>query len=262
MTNNSNAWPDDETLLAFADGLLPEEEALRVARHLETDVAARRTVAMYRRTGELAAQAFDDALHVRTSPALVDMLLNSTSPRAAGGRVVPLRHVLDDARRVAIPLAASMALVVAGALAWSLRDRSPSSATHEIALGEIGAGSPLADLLETKTAGSSLTTGRQEITVIVTFRDRLQRPCREFEAVPHGGKDLTMAIACRNDRGRWAVEGAAHVAEPADGQSSGSFSPAGGNATPALDGILKVLGATPAVTPDEEAALLASGWKK
>ena len=273
MNGNTVAgWPDDETLLSFADGKLDAEKAARIAEYLETDAEARRTVALYRRTGELAAQAFDDAMHMQTSPALVDMLLGRTEMRGDSGRILPFRqraaNVLAMPPRVSLPLAASIALVVGGLVAFSmLRDRSAPMGSTEIALGSIENGSTLANLLESKMTGSSVTlpagrtAGHREVTVVVTFRDRLQRPCREFEAVPQGANDLTIAVACRGATGGWTIEGAAHVPEATESAPPGGFSPAGSKAAMALESVLKMLGATPAMTPDEEAALLASRWK-
>jgi hypothetical protein len=106
------------------------------------------------------------------------------------------------------------------------------------------------------------TVGAQkDVTLILTFRDRLQRPCREFESAPHGGNSLDVAVACRNADGGWTIEGAAHIAATTE-SAPPNFSPAGGNAAMALESVLKVLGATPAISPDDEAVLISSGWKK
>jgi hypothetical protein len=267
-------WPDDEMLLAFADGRLDAGDAARVARHLATDVDARRTVAMYRRTGELATRAFDEAMHVQASPALMGLLSGGTDGENGSTRVVPLRQRPMSAARVSLerhilPLAASIVLIVGGLFAFSM-SRSAPPGPSGIALGAVERGSALERLLETKATGGSehFSVGavgvRKDVTLILTFRDRLQRPCREFEAVPHGTNDLDVAVACRDADGGWTIEGAAHVAATAD-RPAPDFSPAGGKAAMALESVLKVLGvlgATPAISPGEEAVLISSGWKK
>jgi anti-sigma factor RsiW len=263
-------WPDDETLLAFADGRLDAESAARVTRHLETDVDARRTVAMYRRTGELAKRAFDEALHVQASPQLMRMLSEDGDAESGRSRVMPLRRRPTHARvprewRL-LPLAASIVLIVGGLFALLMFRSVPPEATG-IALGAVERGSALERLLETKATGVSETLSvgtagaRKEVTLILTFRDRLQRPCREFEAGPHGTNNLDVAVACRNADGGWTIEGAAHVATTTE-SAPPDFSPAGGNAAMALESVLKVLGATPALSPGEEAVLISSGWKQ
>jgi hypothetical protein len=121
--------------------------------------------------------------------------------------------------------------------------------------------------LKTKATGVSETVpvgtvgAQKDVTLILTFRDRLQRPCREFESAPHGGNSLDVAVACRNADGGWTIEGAAHIAATTE-SAPPNFSPAGGNAAMALESVLKVLGATPAITPDEETLLISAGWKK
>jgi anti-sigma factor RsiW len=271
MSGNSTAgWPDDETLLAFADGRLDAENAARVARHLETNIEARRTVVMYRRTGELATRAFDEAMHVQASPALMSMLSRETDIETGNRSVVPLRQRSRSApvspEWRLMPLAASIVLIVGGLFALLMFRSVPPEATS-IALGAVERGSALERLLETKATGVSETVpvgtvgAQKDVTLILTFRDRLQRPCREFESAPHGGNSLDVAVACRNADGGWTIEGAAHIAATTE-SAPPNFSPAGGNAAMALESVLKVLGATPAITPDEETLLISAGWKK
>jgi hypothetical protein len=165
-----------------------------------------------------------------------------------------------------LPLAASIVLIAGGLFAFLMFRSVPSEPTG-IALGAVERGGALERLLETKATGVSelfsIGTGgaQKDVTLILTFRDRWQRPCREFEAASHGTNNLDVAIACRNADGGWTIEGAAHVAAKTE-NAPPDFSPAGGGVAMALESVLKTLGATPAILPGEEAALISSGWKK
>lgn len=263
MSGNSPVdWPDDETLLAFADGRLDAESAARVVEHLETHVHARRTVAMYQHTGELAKRAFDEAMHVPASPALIGMLSEEAD---AAVLLRPTKAKFALGWRV-VGLAASVVLIIGGLFAFSMfRFTQPQPVA--IALGGVERDSALERLLETKATGVSEALpvaalgAQKDVTLILTFRDRQQRPCREFESAPRGTSNLDVAVACRNVDGGWTIEGAARVTATTE-KAPPDFRPAGGNGVLALESVLKVLGASAAISPDDEAALISSGWKK
>lgn len=271
---NSRNWPDDETLMAFADGMLDASETERVARHIEKDEDARRFVERLIASADLAKVAFDDALSVPESDRqLAQLIMRSAGSKASTDdrNVVPLRPRAERTRlglRFAAPLAASIALLV-GSLAgfeYGRRVAETSGAPAiAVSVGPVDKGNPVADLLERKPSGERLSiAGRTEketrdLMVIATFRDATRRVCREFEslAVDDTVAPSTMAVACRENDG-WRVVGAVQTAM----RPGQDFNPAGGSDVSPIDGILKAIGAQSALSQADEDAFLRGGWQE
>ncbi len=97
---------DENTLVAYVDGELDAASAREVEQALEASPVARNTVAKLRASAALVRAAFADALHEPPPPGLVAML------RAATPRRRPRSYWL--------PIAASIALLIGGAVAGAL----------------------------------------------------------------------------------------------------------------------------------------------
>jgi len=257
----------DEVLMAYADGALPPAEAARVATSLETDIDARAAVEEFRRTAALSRAAFADVL-VEPVPAPIVRAVLTSGTRTAG--------VTDLARhrqsrlphwRTALPLAASLALVIGLAAVLFLRSVPSSAPAQIIALGPVEPEAPLAAVLEKHPGGTPfLLTGREgqtadRLMAVATFRDRKARICREVELLDKSMQPHTAAVACRDPaRGTWSVEGVARIATTAPSGGS-DFVPSGAEEKDALDGLLTILGATRALPAEEEQRLMRQGWK-
>lgn len=245
--------------MAFADGALDEPGRTAVARHIEADPDARRIVESYRRTAALARRAFDEAYTAEPPKALVDAILGRSVPTPAQApapdNVITFRRFEWKTGQVALPIAASIALVV-GIGAGLLLGR-PSDTAADVALGPQPEGSVLAEVLERAPTGER----RDRLVVMASFRDRLDRPCREIEVVAETGAGLpeVAAVACRQRDGTWIVEGAARLAHQATSPDQG-FVPSGARESDALGSLLTLLGAKPVLTPVEERVLIDRGW--
>ena len=261
--------PTDEELMGYADGVLDAESRARIEAYLETDAEARDLVASFRRTAALARDAYAQPLDETPPKALVDAILSGTGKAqdAAGAatastgsaKVVGLHARRRPARLLEsfrLPIAASLALLV-GMGGGYLLSRGVSTGTSELALGAVAPSGPLADALEHRPSGS--TTGR--ISIVGTFRDKNDRPCREIEvfsgATPP--RPELAGVACRSRNGVWTVEGAVRiaVAPPAGTQ----FEPSGVPESDALSGLLDMLGAKPMLAPTDEKALIERRWR-
>jgi hypothetical protein len=265
-------WPDDETLMAFADGTLAAEEAQEVALFLSDNEDARRFVELLRSSGHLAQGAFDDALDQPQSDAkLADMILGSARATPAGtSKVVALptrRERTFPASRFALPMAAAIALIIGGIGGYEFGRRGTGveqSAGADVAVGPVARGTALATLLDEKPSGEPISVAggnARDLMVVASFRDAKGRVCREFEVlVPETGGPVTAGIACRDATGYWHVEGAAQLAKAPE-PSSEDFSPASGDDAAAIDGILKAIGAKPALSSADEDALLKRKWR-
>ena len=249
----------DEMLMAYADGALPDAEAASVASALEHDSEARAIVAEFRRTAERARAAYAEIMTEPVPDSLVRTVLGSEARAANVTDIAEARKPRTQVRRMALPLAASVALLI-GAAATLLRDLP---AAQSIALGPVPTATPLAELLETKASGTATgrTKGGEHLMVVATFRDRNARICREIEALDANMQPTLAGAACRDPAsGTWVVEGVARVASAPVSQS-GTFLPSGTDEKDALDGLLALLGAGKALTADEEQRLIAEGWR-
>jgi surface antigen len=220
MTDNSAPHMiSDEQLMRFVDGdLSPHEQStigLEAAR--DPDVAAR--IEAFRFTKEEFARAFAPALEV--TPSLEGKLRAVGLVRTPSG--ASLRFVGRSAaqpsrlRRQFMAMAAGVALLLAGAAGWLLRD----GLSRDYA-GLIAPPSLQWALDETRSGESAKLAGDVTIQVNSTFVSR--QFCREY-AVLHANGTEAPALACRGVDGSWRVEvredPSASVQRPADPKKYG-----------------------------------------
>lgn len=254
--------PTDETLMAYADDALDEGERAMIEQYLATDADARDLVAAFRRSRDLAARAFDEALTSPPPKHLVDLIMShpatpgSATPISAADNVVVLapRPRASPMATWALPMAASLAFAIGLGTGWLYRPTQPV----DVALGPLPARSELSQVLE----GARTGIRRNRHLVVATFRDKLDRPCRELELFPTTTADapLLAGIACREPNGTWIVEGAARL-RTAKANGNGAYVPSGAVEADALGSLLEMMGAKPALSADEERALIERGWK-
>jgi hypothetical protein len=257
--------PSDEILIAYVDGTLDARVRAETEAFLSTNEEARAFVDALRRSGALAAQAFDQPMREPPPPHLVQTIRNA---RDAGRRTSARRNDFGSSRmrRFALPLAASVAFVAAvGAAFWGGRMMSGDAAA-DFALGPVPVQSAVARMLETKASGQIVPVDGQpgrHFTVVATFRDRHDRPCREIEMLQGGAnaQPLLVGVACRRMEGGWTVEGAVRLAAAPPDAGPGGYVPAGNAEKDALEGLLAALGAQKALGAGDEQALIAKGWR-
>lgn len=234
----------EEQIAAAVDGSLEGPEAKEVRAAIESDPEARRYAEDIRRMNEVMREAF----HVPEDepvPAPIQAAVFGDQ-----SRVSVLRRAVERRATWITAIAAALALMVAGVLYTSTSDRP-----ELIALGETPADGPLHAALETLASGDASEAG---IRPMLTFRDRDGRPCREFELAAPAVARLTHGIACRTGAGGWNVE--AVLAAPDPSAVDAGYAPASGEPD-ALSAAIEALGAGIPLAPDEEASLIAGGWK-
>lgn len=259
--------PDDEKLMAYADGVLAPAERAEIAAYLETDAGARRAVEQFHESGRLARLALADAVCEPVPQRLIDAAMGAAS---RGENIVQLSRprpaTLFNQRGFTLAaLAACLALVIgAGGGAWFAQRPTPAAAF--LALGGVDPASPMGQALETQLSGAGLSLDggaeARRVAVLATFRDRANRVCREVELQKSGAERTPIAagVACRDAlAGTWAMVGAAQIAE-LDGDGNW-YAPSGADDSDALQGLLNALGAKAALTPDAERTLLESKWQ-
>jgi anti-sigma factor RsiW len=240
----------DETLMAYADGVLDAEEAREVERAMAADEAlaarvaaladARRAV----KAAHAAPEPVPEALLKR-----VQALAEADAARrsaVAAGTVVDLSARRRPAPLWKLPLAASVALAAGGLAGWFAAQQAGAPA----GIGIAGLDDPaiVRALGEAASGERVALPGGAELAAIATFRDGDGTLCREFEY----DRDRTgtiVAVACRGQDG-WDVRLA--VAAPA--AEDGGYAPASSLDT--LEAFLAATGAGAALSPEEERAAL------
>lgn len=267
----------DETLMAYADGALPADEARTVAALLAADPAIAARVEMFRRSRQrtrdalapLAAEPVPDALTARILAAASAATSTSPAPAAragaagageeaggVAGNVLPFR----SRTRLAplswgAALAASLALVVGLGAGYTIGERGsavPGEAADGLLpapLGNPALASALSAALSTVPAGTETALGSDRFRAIASFRTDGGALCREFEVDSLDTARVT-AVACRPGE-RWQVTFSVASAATLDGYAPVS-------ALEALEGYLGAVGASPPLEPADEAAALAA----
>ena len=253
----------DEMLMAYADGALPDAEAARVAAAIEHDTEARAIVAEFRRTAERARAAYAEIITEAVPDSIVRAFLSDETRTANVVDIMQTRKPRSQIWRALLPLAASVVLLIAAAAMFFPRDPGAQS----IALGPVPSATPLAVLLETKASGvpvaqaKGAAKGGGHLMVVATFRHRDERICREIEVLDANMQATLAGAACRDPAsGTWIVEGTVRIASAPVSHGS-TFVPSGTAEKDALDGLLALLGASSAMTADEEQRLIAGAWR-
>jgi hypothetical protein len=254
---------DEETLNAYCDGALDVEARAEVEVLLQADAEARDRLAKLRRANALAIEAFGAPMQEPQPQALIDIILQDRDPRSGPAGPRWMRGLGAGMRNYAVPLAASLALAI-GIAAGLMLARQTEPASIGLALGTVPRESPLHRLLDHALSGQIQEMGSSDgrHAVLATFRDRGGRPCREIEVLPPetGLQPIAAGVACRAADGGWVVEGAVSLAHAA-GTGAQHYEPSGVTEKDALEGLLNLLGAQAALSPEEERALVQRGWR-
>lgn len=234
----------DETLMRFADGELPAQEAAVVEAAINADDALAERVAMFLETRMAAQQAFAPLADEPPPEALrqsVQVMVDaSRAKRRASNRWLPANDWL--------PAAAAAALVAGvlgvGAGYWLGAPQQGGA----LALTTIE-DSALTKALAATPSGSeaNLPTGR--FRAIATLRDAGQTLCREFE-IDRASGATEVAVACRESAG-WTVRFAVAAAASSEG-----YAPA--SSTEALDAYIESIGSPQPLDAEAEKAALAA----
>lgn len=236
----------DETLMALADGELPDDEARQVGMAVERDADLQARLRIFTETRDLlragaatgsvpgAPGAARDPLIARIRAATAAATV--AAPAGAGMAPAPPPPAANLDRRPLVALAASLALAVVG-LGWWWQSGGPQAAlppTHLAALDSLASG-------ETQ----ALPDG-PSLTMIASYLGGAGDLCREYET--RSGNTVTIRIACRADGG-WDARFAEEIT------ASNGYLPATGEIA-ALDAFLADAGIGPPLTPEEERAAL------
>lgn len=287
----------EETLIAYADGELDETTAAEVEAALEQDPVAREVVRQFQEASKLAAEAFDAPMQEEVPERLRKLFEDSDSAEPGSGEsevserpgsgdlgegnvadLSQLRAARErksrtiatadsgqgSFRRFALPLAASVALLIGVGGGIGLSNFSAPSAPDVVAAGTIPSGSALHAALEKtpsleaveEVSQDGLT--RNRIEPQLTFVAADGRYCREYRVIGQTAavtQDLT-GVACRGGDGAWTQQIA--VTQQISGGSD--YRPAGKGASPIEDFMSGFMPAAP-LEDAAERKLLQSDWR-
>jgi hypothetical protein len=231
---------DDETLMAFADGVLAEPQFSEIAAAVEADEAiAARLHALV--LGKDAARAAFAPLLEQPVPSS----LRRSVEAAIRANARPARHPWSP-RTLQLAAAAAIAVAFAAPAGYLLGTAGTSSTPGSIAVAGLNAPAALAAALDTVAAGAeAAVTADTTMVAIATFADGTGTICREVELL---GPSASVVVACR-DGETWGVR--LTVAIPS---TDGFYLPAGG--LDAAGAYLTAINAGPPLSPEAERAAL------
>lgn len=247
----------DELLVAYVDDELDEAQRALVRSVLDTSPALCRRAEEMRLSRDLLREAFPlqpDA----SVPASLDAAATRLA-EACAAPAAPRAPTFRFQRSRKFAIAASVVLSVTAAAAY-FAWRVGSGPTREPVTGlmQIGPGTALNRVLETARSAEVINVPAEGAAVraVLTFRAKDGRYCREFEVL--AGSGGSTGIACRTD-GEWRAEVMlSAAAAPTD---SNYYAPAGGSDEPAVAEVAEHLMQGDPLGAQEEARLLASGWR-
>jgi len=244
---------DDATLMAFADGELSGTLAADVAAAAAADPQLAARIEAFRKTRQLAKDAFAADLAAPVPDALrskIDAAIKAQGGRALHHQTAVPPRTLRRQFDWMMPLAASVAAVAGAFAGYWIAMQSPQLPPSQLALGQLS-DQQLAGALSTVPSGPEATQlGPAQLTIVSSFKDPAGAICREFELRPANAAGA-LAIACRNANA-WTITFAQSI-----GNSQGGYAPA--DAAPVIDAYLQAINAGPPLSAAEEKALLGIG---
>lgn len=247
MTTQS-PW-DDAIVHAYVDGELDAATSARLEADCRNDAALAARIARQRELSARLRAEYGPVVEEPIPQRLRDALMHPNSSEA----VIPIGGARKTAPRPSWSVrewGALAAALVFGALLGPFVFRESSGLPIANEGGRLVAAAYLEAALSTQIAGTATEDALARIDL--SFRAANGDYCRVFTLRTEAG-----GLACRRD-GRWAVAMLNAPAEPTS--EAGGFRQASSTLSPAMLSAMTALGASDALTPDEEQQRLGSGW--
>jgi hypothetical protein len=238
---------NDETLSAWIDGELDEQQADEIATEARGDSALAARIAAMRAADRALHDALDGAL------GLVPSTLSTQLHGAARTNVIgfkPRRAAPTHREWTRIAAAGAIAFAVGGVVMNKVDGGQPLSIVTA-ADGGLQAGPALAVALARAHSGERSSADRSRVTILARFQAADSRYCREFHL--DLGRNGADAVACHEASG-WQIEG--WSAAP---RSVGGFQTAAGPS--AMAATIDRLGTRAMLDRSGENKAIIAGWK-
>ena len=245
--STQSSW-DDGQIHAHVDGALDADTAARLEADSSNDAALAARIAQQRELRARLRAEYDPVLEEPIPQRFRDALANPDS----GAAVIPIGAGREPGRRPAWSLREWGALAAAlafGALLGPFVFRDSTGLPFASEGGRLVAAEYLDAALSTQMTGAA--TEGEAARIDLSFRAAGGEYCRTFTLRSGAG-----GLACRREGG-WSVElFEAAAASP----EIGEFRQASSALSPAMLGAMTALGASEALTADEERQRIGSGW--
>lgn len=264
---------DDDTLIAYLDGQLPEADYGPLEQALKTDETLRTRLQALTDSSELARRAFDPVLLEPVPPQLIAAIWRAPDPRAratasgtapstGSARPTGLLAWLGLASGPrAWPALASVAVLGLGVvIGWQLLAPSgdPRWALRE---GGPVANQSLALALEVSPSGRVLRTSGGAVEILASFKQVDGGHCREFNRSSPDGRRDELGIACRTAGGDWRLDFLATEERPTDSDRP-RYQTASDQQHERADAFLRDRVQGPPLRDTEEHVLIERGWPR
>lgn len=221
----------DELISAYLDGELDAERRALVERHLQNDSGAAARLERMRGSDALLKAALP-AFDAPEDDALAASILRGSQPQ-------PSR------REWAVRLAGLAAAAVMGlSLGQFVPGARETSSPYALSAPEVR-------FLDTQLSGQTAQTEVGRLAMTLSVRGEDGAVCREYRLTRDA--QSTEVLACRNGADGWRM-----VAAAATQQAEG-YVPAGSDSP--LDAAIAQLGASEALAPSQEQALIERNWR-
>jgi hypothetical protein len=264
---------DDDTLIAYLDGQLPEAGYGPLEQALKDDPALRTRLQALAESSELARRAFDPVLLEPVPPQLIaaiwrapDPRARASPPRAAPGKVSTrpsglLAWLGLASGPRAWPALASVAVLGLGvAIGWQLLAPAGDS-RWALREGAPVTNQSLALALEVSPSGRVLRTSGGAVEILASFEQVGGGHCREFNRSSPDGRQGELGIACRTADGEWQLDFLATEERPGDGDRP-SYQTASDQQHERADAFLRERVQGPPLRDTEEHTLIERGWPR
>jgi len=203
---------NDDTLIAYLDGQLPEADYAPLEQALNNDAALRTRLQALAESSELARRAFDPVLLEPVPPQLIAAIWRAPDPRAKAetpGRSRPAGLLawlgLTSGPRAWPALASVVVLGLGMVIGWQLLTPA-GDARWALREGAPVSDEALALALEVSPSGRVLRTAGGAVEIVASFEQVGGGHCREFNRNSPDGSLDELGIACRNPQGDWQIE--------------------------------------------------------
>ena len=241
---------DKLRLAAFVDGELSPEEAAAVVIHLAEHPQDQAYVDDLAAANAALAAAFAAPLSEPVPPAIADAIFG----RAPQDRVMPFRR--KPASLVGGGIAAGAAL----AAGLSVLVFLPQTGAGDLVPGPLATDSALHRVLASLPSGEVMTLDDGTTMTVLASLPTQTGFCREVEVIGAATGRFDAVLACREGAG-WSVK--VVITETLeDAESADGFGTASGAEAQSFAPFLDRIGAGQVLTPDQEAAAIATGWRE
>lgn len=269
----------DETLMAYVDGELADDQARAVEHFLATHPEAAQRLSVFEGTGRNLGALLDGAIPEQLPERLISAVRADVSPVSwpfsspdsspDSSNVIPLRKVTAPPNSTRSPrwaIAAGLALVAGGSALWLSHTSTQPPQGFDLASVVDPSGSAREGLklaLDTVTSNSSAKIAGLAIETVIrpefTFTSKSGTFCRQYILTQ---REASVAgVACRRDGGVWHAELHGPIKSNA-AQTPGQIVPAGRETSQDIDALVDRLISGDVLSTLAEAGMIKNGWRK